>query len=210
LGGFARAALESRRLRARRRPDLSAGLDSPRVLDEHLLDEAIRFAKELLVVRLACLPDALELRIRERFPGFAERGERILRLARFDDISHESKEVALACRVGEVSGDSHRLADDRLRNAGLSADLALVLLEKPLMLAHSWNRSRAEVAISNVVRLLFVILEILQQRSVLHRRIADLAFEKVDAFVHWTSESRAARSLQVTRQLRHRSQTFSR
>src|SRR5687767_3387951 len=133
--------LEPRRFDIGGRTDVGAGLDPARVLDEHLLDEPVRFTHELVVVLLAHLTDALQLRIRERFPRLTERRERVLGLPRRHNVADETKEIAFAGSVRQVARDAHRLSERLFTHAGLGADLLLILLEHPLMLAHLWDRA---------------------------------------------------------------------
>src|SRR5687767_1975907 len=98
------------------RPDVARGSSSRRRLypagmfDEHLLDEPVRFANELLVVTLAYLPDLLELRIRQLAAREPECREHVLRLPCCHDVAHEAQEVAFTSGVCEVARDAHRFA----------------------------------------------------------------------------------------------------
>jgi len=69
------------------------------MLDEHLRDEPVRVANELLVVLLAHLSDPLELGVCEHTPCFAERAERVLRLTSRYDVANEPEEIALTSDV---------------------------------------------------------------------------------------------------------------
>src|SRR5688500_16309140 len=63
VAGRAIGELESRTLYVRRGSDVGPSLDAARVFDEHLLNEPVGIAHELLVVLLSRLADALELRV---------------------------------------------------------------------------------------------------------------------------------------------------
>jgi len=139
---------------------------------------------KFLVLSLAHFADLLQLGVAQGFARIAERCKRILRLTCLDNVSHESEEVTLTGGVSEIARNSHCLADDRFRNTSLGAEGMLIFLEHALMLPHLRDDTRAKIAIADVIRLTLVVFEILEQRAVLHRRVADLAFEELESFVH--------------------------
>jgi hypothetical protein len=209
---FARVvrALRPWGLDVRRRSSFGAYLDTADVLDEHLLRETIGLADELVVMTLAHVADLLQVRIAQRFARLTERCKRILSLARLDDIANESKEITFTGRVGEAAGRSHRLSDDGLGNAGFGAERTLILFEHSLVLAHLRDDAGAEIAVADVIRLTLVILEVLQQRAVLHRGIADLALEEIESFIHETSVTRAGSALHDVRHVGPAGSPFAR
>jgi hypothetical protein len=209
---FARVvrALRPWGLDVRRRSSFGAYLDTADVLDEHLLRETIGVTDELFVVTLAHVADLLQLGVPQRFARLAEGRKRVLRLARLDDIADEAKEITFAGGVGKAARRAHCLSDDGLGNTGFGAEGLLVFFEHPLVLAHLRDDAGAEIAIANVIRLPFVILEVLQQRAVLHRRVADLALEEIESFIHETSGLRAGSALQDVRHVGPAGSSFAR
>jgi hypothetical protein len=179
-----RDALELARFDVARCPGASGRFDAASVLDEYLLGQPVRLAHEFFVVSLAHLSNLFELWIGEGSARLAERRERVLRLTGGHDVANEPEEVAFSRGIGEVSGNPHCLPQDLLRDAGLRANLPLIVLEHSLVLAHLWNGARAQVAIARVLRLLFVIFQVLEERTVLHDGVVDLALQEIDASVH--------------------------
>src|SRR5690242_11139823 len=100
-------------LGARRRDDHVLGPAG--VLDEHLLHEPVRFLHILVVMALTDVTDVGELLNPKLATAFTECLERILRLARHDDVAHEAKEIALTGRVGEILRHADRRPSSTLQ-----------------------------------------------------------------------------------------------
>jgi hypothetical protein len=157
------------------------------MLDEHQLNEPVRFAIVFVVMSLAHFADLCELSVAERATGVAERLEGVLGLPRHDDVADESEKITFTRAVGEVARFSKHRAENFLSLACFCAEGGLVLLEHPLMLTHTWYVAAAEISKAAVFRLAFVILEGLEKCLVLHYRVVDLAFEKIDSAFHLCS-----------------------
>ena len=154
------------------------------MLDEHLLREPVRLVDVLVVMPFPHLSDSCELFDPECAARLAERLEGVFRLTAGHDIADETEEVALSHGISEITRNAERLAEHLLGDAGLGADTGLKVLQQSLVLAHVRNVARAEVAKTLIFRLALVILEVLQEGSVLHHRVVDLALEKIDAALH--------------------------
>ena len=70
------------------------------VLDEHLLNKAVRFLHIIIVMALAQLTDVRELLNAKLTTALAERLERVFCLTSHNDIADQSKEITLTRRVG--------------------------------------------------------------------------------------------------------------
>src|SRR5687768_551974 len=154
------------------------------VLDEHILSETVCFLHVHVVMALAGITDFPELLIPQLPARFAEGLEGVLRLARHDNVRHETQEVALARHVGQILRDAHRLSEHLLRDAALRAKLLLILLEHALMLAHYRYVAAAQFAEARILRLALMVHERIQERLMLHGRVVDLAAQEVDSSVH--------------------------
>ena len=171
-------------------------LRTARVLDEDLLNEAIRFFHILVVVSLADVTDVGQLLDAELLSAFAERLEGVLGLSRHDDVTDEAQKVALTGSVREILRDAKRLSSNLLQHptdvfhdvsfafGGALTYRTLKLLEHSLVLAHARDVARAEVAETLILRLRLMIDERAQERVVLHYRVVDLASDEVDTAFH--------------------------
>lgn len=166
------------------RSRLQHELRAPRVLDEHLLCETVRVVNVLVVVSFGDFADPRELVDPERTAGLAEGLEGVFRLTSGHDVADEAEEIALAHRIGEIACNTEGLAEHLLTDASFGADSRLEIFQHPLMLAHARDVTGAQVAKALILRLTLVILEVLQEGSVLHHRVVDLALQKVDAALH--------------------------
>jgi len=139
------------------------------VLDEHLLDEAIRFLHVLIVMALAHLPDLGQLLNPELSAALTEGLEGVLGLPGHDDIAHQPEVIALPRRIGEILRHAKsapgnaldRPADvvERIVVTIVVAQGSLEFLEHSLVLAHPWNVTRAEIPKALVLCLRLMIDE---------------------------------------------------
>jgi hypothetical protein len=164
-----------------------SGFDASDVLDEYDLHEAIRFAIVFVVVALADLADLSQLSVAECAAAIAEGPECVFRLVRHDDVACQAKEVALTCCVGQIARLAEYRAHEFLAVAHFASESCLIILEHALMFAHSRDMAAAEIPEAAVVRLLLVIFKRFDKRLVLHYRIVDLAFEKINSAFHCPS-----------------------
>ena len=126
-----------------------------RVLDEHLLNEPVRFPGVVVVMPFGHVADRGELLNAELAACFTEGLEGVFRLTSHDDVADEPVEITLLRRVGKLLGDAERAAGGPLQRAtnvlersahrawGRSRDDPLEFLQHALMLAHPWNVVRA-------------------------------------------------------------------
>jgi hypothetical protein len=155
-----------------------------RVLDEHVLQQSVGFVHVCVVMSLADIANLLERAIPHHLPGFAKSLEGVFGLPCHDDVRDEMVEIAVARCVSEIASDADGRADQSAGEAGIAAELGLVLLEHPLMLTHVRYVSRAEIPEPRIVGLALMILERAEQRPMLHYRVVDLGSEKGAALIH--------------------------
>src|SRR5688572_4284289 len=144
------------------------------------------------MMALAGIADLLELLIPQLLARLAERFEGVLRLAGHDDVRHETQEVALAGHVGQVPRDAYCPPKYLLRNAGLRAELLLILLEHSLMLAHDRNVPTAQITKTRILCFSLVINQGVEEHLVLRDRVVHLAAQELYASVHTLPPCRTA------------------
>src|SRR5690348_11292761 len=166
------------------------------MLDEHLLHEPVRFLHIVVVMSLTHVANLRELIDAELPPALAERLEHVFRLTTHDDIGDEPQVIALPRRIGEIFRHSQRGAGNAfertakiLERSSLGArtsagDQPLKFFEHALVFAHSRNVSRAEITITLILSLGFMIHDRSQERIVLHDCIVDLTPQEIDSSLH--------------------------
>src|SRR4051794_15573093 len=160
-----------------------------------------------VVMTLANVADLLKRAIPHHLARFAEGLEGVFGLPRHYDVRDEVIVVAVARSVSQTSGGANCRADQSAGEAGVAAELGLVLLQHPLVLTHVRYVSRAEIPEARIIRLALMVLERAKQRSVLHYRVVDLGSQKSAALIHALSNfddgggrtNRAPRSISSTK-----------
>jgi hypothetical protein len=162
-------------------------------LHEQLLSQAIRVLHEFVVVPFADFADARELLETERPSRFTKGLERVLGLARQDDIAHELQEIVFANDVGKVTSDAHGdsgglfgefLPLFRQTVATGRGKRSLIFLKQTLVLGGPREESHAQIPEALVFRLGLVVLERLEECPVHGHRIRHLTSEKVSTALH--------------------------
>jgi hypothetical protein len=158
------------------------------VLDEHLLHETVGVAAVRVVISLAFLAQISQVLETQRATGFPKSLECVLCLAGHHYVTNEPEEVALAGSVGQVSGGSNSRADGALENTcARRAELALVVLQHSLVVAHAGDISCAEIPEARILCLALMVFESLQEQVVLHYCVVYLGFKKIVTAVHGSS-----------------------
>ena len=160
----------------------------PDLLDEQLLNKPVRLPVVRVVVSLAGLADPSELRQAKRAAGLPESLERVFGLAGKDDIAYQAKEVALADRVGQVTGSIYRCAEGPLEDAcARRTQFVLIVFQHSLVVAHGRYVACTEIAEARVFGLCCVVLQSLEKGVMLCGSVVHLGFEKVVACIHCSS-----------------------
>jgi hypothetical protein len=144
------------------------------------------------------LPDVTDLRElldAELSASFAEGLEHVLGLTRHHDVAHEPEVVALSRRIREILRHSEGASRDSPQGATEifewivaarfdAPDLTSKLFEHPLMLAHPWDVTSAEIAKALILCLGFVVHDGAQEGIVLHHGVVDLTAKEIDPGLH--------------------------
>jgi hypothetical protein len=134
------------------------------VLDEHLLNEAVRLLRIVVVMTLADLADLGELLDPELTPALAKGLECVFALPRQNDVLNQPQVIALPWGVGEVLGHTHGGAGDTLQGTTnviertsiprvSCSNRPLQFLEHALVLTHAGDVTRAQISESLILGL---------------------------------------------------------
>jgi hypothetical protein len=177
-------ASSGRRVELRRGGAGCHALDPLRVLDEHLLDEAVCFLYVRVVVPLSDFSDVPK-RFVPQYPAALAKGlEGVFGLASHDDVSDEPQEIALARGISKITHGAERRTHNPFRVASVGTKVRLIALEHALMLPHMRYVPRAKVAESSVLCLLLMVIERPKKCPMLHDCIVDLAFQEITSAIH--------------------------
>jgi hypothetical protein len=167
-----------------------SAIDTLDALDEHVLQQAVRFVGVGVVVTLPDVSNFLERPVAHHLAGFPKCLERVFGLTRHRDVGDESAVVTCSGSVSKIARYLGGGSGSPCSDAGFSTELRLVLLEHALMLAHMGNVVRAQISEAGIVGLFLVVLERCQKSRVLSGSAIHLAFEKgVPAFHRHLSEN---------------------